>query len=277
MNIIATLSKIHNWNLPTVCPVCSSALALNDNHCKLSCTNDFCQSKFAGRINKWTNVMEIKEFGLNTINTLIENNVISTISSLYEMDLNKIAQIEGFGKRSAEKMKKQLDLHKEMTLAKFIAGYNIEGCGEKIIENILKHFNIVTYNELMLRAQIEKSFVCEGVGEIISNKLVEGMNKMADDMVKTLDHVIIKKPELKTLAGSLNGKSFCFTGAATRSRKELWAMVEANGGVVFEGVKKGLDYLVLADVNSTSSKAVKARKDGITLISEDDFVAMCGV
>lgn len=277
MNIINTLAKVHNWNLPTVCPVCGGNLTLNTNHCKLSCENDFCKSRFSGRINKWTCLLDIKEFGLKTIDTLIENNIVDTISSLYTMDLNAIASIEGFGKRSAEKMKKQLDAHKNMTLAQFVAGYNIEGCGEKILENICNTFNIVTFNELMCRAKIEKSFECAGVGKIISDKLVNGLNNLADDMVKTLDFVTIKKPEVKKIVvGALGGKSFCFTGAASRPRKELWSMVEKNGGVVFEGVKKGLDYLVVADVNTTSSKAVKARKEGITLISEDDFVKMCG-
>jgi DNA ligase (NAD+) len=53
-------------------------------------------------------------------------------------------------------------------------------------------------------------------------------------------------------------------------------LVEKNGGIVHESMKKDTDYLVLADVNSTSSKAVKARKQGTTLMSEDDFVKMCG-
>ena len=77
--------------------------------------------------------------------------------------------------------------------------------------------------------------------------------------------------------GVLGGKSFCFTGAASRPRKELWALVEKNGGVIHESIKKDTDFLVLADVNSTSSKAVKARKQGTNLLSEEDFVKMCGV
>ena len=75
----------------------------------------------------------------------------------------------------------------------------------------------------------------------------------------------------------LNGQSFCFTGAASRPRKELWELVEKNGGVVDETMKKTTNFLVLADPNSTSSKAQKARKQGTTLISEEDFVKMCGV
>ena len=90
MSKISTLAAAHNWNIPLVCPVCGSEFNLSDNHCKCQCSNDYCPSKFAGRINKWTNVHEIKEFGNKTINTLIENGIIDSISSLYSLDLKKI-------------------------------------------------------------------------------------------------------------------------------------------------------------------------------------------
>ena len=274
MNIVKTLAKTHKWNLPTSCPICGGELELSENHCQLKCVNDFCQSKTAGRINKWTGILDVKEFGLRTINLLIDNNVINSISSLYSMNLNKIANIEGMGMRSAEKMKKQLDAHKEMTLAKFVAGYNIDGIGEKVIENIIASYKVKTLDELFGM----KSFVCDGVGEVISNKLVAGLKVLKSDMKKTEQFVTIKAAATKKTVsdGSLGGKSFCFTGAASMPRKELWALVEKNGGVVHESIKKDTDYLVLSDVNSTSSKAQKARKQGTNLLSEDDFVKMCG-
>jgi DNA ligase (NAD+) len=52
-------------------------------------------------------------------------------------------------------------------------------------------------------------------------------------------------------------------------------MVAHAGGTVKGSVGKGLTYLVLADPNSTSSKAVAARKHGTECLSEEDFVAMC--
>ena len=278
MNAIQTLAKLHNWNVPTVCPICGGELELSENHCQLKCVNDFCQSKTAGRINKWTGTLDVKEFGLRTINLLIDNGVVDSISSLYTMDLNKIAKIEGMGKRSAEKMKKELDVHKEITLAKFIAGYNIEGVGEKVIENIIKFYNFKTLNDFFGSTSSQR-FVCDGVGDVISTKLAEGLKALKSDMEKTLQFVTIKSAAPKKVVaggGSLGGKSFCFTGAASRPRKELWELVEKNGGVIHESMKKDTDVLVLADVNSTSSKAVKARKQGTTLMTEEDFVKLCG-
>ena len=53
--------------------------------------------------------------------------------------------------------------------------------------------------------------------------------------------------------------------------KALEALVKENGGVAAKDVKTGLDYLVMADPDSTSSKAQKARKLGILILSEDAF------
>lgn len=278
MNAIQTLAKLHNWNVPTVCPICGGELELSENHCQLKCVNDFCQSKTAGRINKWTGILDVKEFGLRTINLLIDNGIVDSISSLYKMDLNKIAKIEGMGKRSAEKMNKELDAHKEMTLAKFIAGYNIEGVGEKVIENIISSKKFTNFDDFFA-SKSPVRFTCDGVGDVISTKLAEGLKALKSDMEKTLQFVTIKNaaPKQVVAGGSLGGKSFCFTGAASMPRKELWTLVEKNGGVVHEGIKKDTDVLVLSDVNSTSSKAQKARKQGITLLSEADFLKMCGV
>lgn len=277
MNTIEILAKSHNWNLPTVCPVCGGELSISDNHCQLKCMNEFCKSKYAGRINKWTGVMDIKEFGGTTIDRLIDENIISTISSLYTMDLEKIASLTGFGVRSAQKMKKELDAHKTMTLAKFIAGYNIESIGEKVIENIIKFYGFKKFEDFF-GSNSSQRFVCDGVAAITSKKLHEGLKMWKSDMEKTLKFVTIKNAAPKTVVvgGSLGGKSFCFTGAASMPRKELWALVEKNGGIVHESIKKDTDYLVLADVNSNSGKAKKAREQGTTLLSEDDFVKMCG-
>ena len=50
--------------------------------------------------------------------------------------------------------------------------------------------------------------------------------------------------------------------------------MEDNGGSVASGVKKGLTYLVLANANSTSTKAEKARKLGTEILDEAGFEAV---
>ena len=212
------------------------------------------------------------ELGLTTIETLYDAGVFTTISDLYKIDYKKIENLEGFGKRSAEVIKAQIEAHKQATLAQFISGYNISGLGERIVQRIIDAKKLTTFDEFISC----NDYICEGVGQITSDKLKAGLKALESDMRETLKYITILVPKA-LVAGVLNGQSFCFTGAASRPRKELWELVEKNGGVVDETMKKTTNFLVLADPNSTSSKAQKARKQGTTLISEEDFVKMCGV
>ena len=268
---VKTLASLHNWNMPTVCPICGGELAVSENHKQFYCTNELCKSKFSGRISKWTEKLQIMELGLTTIESLYDAGVFKSISDLYKIDYKKIENLEGYGKRSAEIIKAQIEAHKQATLAQFISGYNISGLGERIVQRIIDAKKLDTFDDFIACSD----FTCEGVGDITARKLRKGLDIFENDMRETLKYVQILVPKAP-VAGSLNGKSFCFTGAAARPRKELWELVEKNGGIVHENMKKDTTFLVLADPNSTSSKAQKARKQGTTLISEEDFVKMCG-
>lgn len=70
-------------------------------------------------------------------------------------------------------------------------------------------------------------------------------------------------------------KSICFTGKLRNfTRNQARAMAVNAGMTIYETVLTDLDYLVMADPNSMSSKACKARRYGVKLISEDDFLKM---
>ncbi|HEY1600528.1 MAG TPA: exonuclease domain-containing protein [Pirellulales bacterium] len=82
----------------------------------------------------------------------------------------------------------------------------------------------------------------------------------------------------------LISKSVCFTGAlACRlggeaiTRENAQQLAEAAGLIVADGVTKSLDVLVVADPNSLSSKAEKARKYGTRIMAEQAFWRSIGV
>jgi len=85
-------------------------------------------------------------------------------------------------------------------------------------------------------------------------------------------------------APELAGKSVCFTGAlecrhegVLVTREIAQELVEAAGMVVAPRVTKKLDMLVVADPDSLSGKARKAREYGIRIVAEAAFWSMIGV
>jgi len=274
MNTIQKLATQHNWNLPTVCPVCGSALELSPNHMHLTCTNEFCSSRASGTIAKWCSINGIKELGLTTIEKVQEQGFFSTIGKAYQ-ELDDDTAIDAYmipllGKNWTN-IRKEFGAHREMSLAKFIAGYNIAGIGEKQVQKVIDFYSIKEFDGFFWSDSSQR-FVCDGIGSVLSQKLSKGLEVNKADMEETIKHIRIIKQEITT--GSLTGKSFCFTGAMEYKRKDLQDMVTAQGGTNLDSVTKNLTYLVTADPNSTSGKAKKARDLGITLISPEQFLEM---
>ena len=273
MSTLQELATQHNWNLPVVCPICGSVLELSPNHMHLTCTNEFCSSRASGTIAKWCSIIGIKELGLTTIEKVQEQGFFSTIGKAYqELDDTAIDayMIPLLGKNWTN-IRKEFGAHREMSLAQFIAGYNIAGIGEKQVQKVIDFYSIKEFGGFFWSDSSQR-FVCDGIGSVLSQKLSKGLEVNKADMEETIKHIRIIKQELAT--GSLTGKSFCFTGAMEYKRKDLQDIVTAHGGTNLDSVTKNLTYLVIADPNSTSGKAKKARDLGITLISPEQFLKM---
>jgi DNA ligase (NAD+) len=108
-----------------------------------------------------------------------------------------------------------------------------------------------------------------GVGPTKAKSLADGLKSNQQLILNILDNGVKIKDKI---IGNLTNKSICFTGAMQNKRSVLEKMAADAGAELKSSVGKGLTYLVIADPNSTSSKAVAARKLGTKLISEDEFL-----
>ena len=159
-----------------------------------------------------------------------------------------------------------------MTLAAFIAGFDIEGIGETSVEKLVESgFDSL---EKLLSMKVEEAAAVYGFAEITAKIAVQGLAENAEEM-RFLAANFITLQEIST--GSLSGKSFCFTGELnTIKRSEAQSLVKSLGGICRTSVTKDLTYLVTNDTASGSSKNQKAAKLGVTVINEKEFLAMAG-
>lgn len=274
MSTLQELATQHNWNLPVVCPVCGSALDLSPNHMHLTCTNEFCSSRASGTIAKWCAINGIKELGLTTIEKIQEHGFFSSIGSMYtQLDAPsecRTVMSSELGKNWINIIK-EIDAHREMSLAKFIAGYNIAGIGEKQVQKVIDFYSIKEF-EGFFWSDSSQRFVCDGIGPVLSQKLSKGLEVNKADMEETIKHIRIIKQELAV--GSLTGKSFCFTGAMEYKRKDLQDMVTAQGGTNLDSVTKNLTYLVCENLDTKSNKYKNAIKYNVKCITLKEFMQL---
>ncbi len=72
----------------------------------------------------------------------------------------------------------------------------------------------------------------------------------------------------------LEGKTFVISGVfANFDRDELKHKIESNAGRILSGVSGKLNFLLAGD-NMGPSKLEKARKLGVTILSEEEFLGM---
>lgn len=261
---------------PDKCECCGSKLI--DNGSRLYCPNKKCSKRILHQLLKWVQVADIRDLGETLVTQLFEKGKVQSISDLYKLSVEDLtpfflneeslaAEKKSLG---AEKVAASIQNHRKMSLAVFVAGFDIEGIGETSVEKLVAAgFN--TLNAL-LNMTIEQASAVYGFAEILAKTAVDGLNENALEMRFLAENFV---EIVQDSAGKLVGKSFCFTGELhSMKRNDAEALVKANGGTCKSSVTKDLSYLVTNDVSSGSSKNQKAVKFGIPVINEEQFFKM---
>ena len=261
---------------PDKCECCGSKLI--DNGSRLYCPNKKCSKRILHQLLKWVQVADIRDLGETLVTQLFEKGKVQSISDLYKLSaedltpffLNEESLAAEKKSLGAEKVAASIQNHRKMSLAVFVAGFDIEGIGETTVEKLVAAgFN--TLNAL-LNMTVEQASAVYGFAEILAKTAVDGLNENALEMRYLAENFV---EIVQDSAGKLVGKSFCFTGELhSMKRNDAEALVKANGGTCKSSVTKDLSYLVTNDVSSGSSKNQKAVKFGIPVINEEKFLKM---
>ena len=261
---------------PDKCECCGSKLI--DNGSRLYCPNKKCSKRILHQLLKWVQVADIRDLGETLVTQLFEKGKVQSISDLYKLSaedltpffLNEESLAAEKKSLGAEKVAASIQNHRKMSLAVFVAGFDIEGIGETTVEKLVAAgFN--TLNAL-LNMTVEQASAVYGFAEFLAKTAVDGLNENALEMRFLAENFV---EIVQDSAGKLVGKSFCFTGELhSMKRNDAEALVKANGGTCKSSVTKDLSYLVTNDVSSGSSKNQKAVKFGIPVINEEQFFKM---
>ncbi len=253
---------------PKSCAICEEALEKVGEY--LCCRNRKCRAVIEGRIQNWVDAQGILEWGEKLIAQLVEAKLVKEPADLYKLEVKQIANLERRGEIIAQKVLDNLKAQLPLSLTKFLAALGIENFGLQTAKAIVAGgFDSL---EKVQAATFEELSVLPGVGPAKAKAVVEGLKERKAEIARLVAAGV--EPVNKAAAGPLAGKTFCFTGSLSKPRKELENMVESRGGTLLSGVTKDLHYLVMADPESGSSKAQKAKKYGTQCIDEAQFLAL---
>ena len=97
------------------------------------------------------------------------------------------------------------------------------------------------------------------------------MNDMYSELVSHM-HFVKEEKSSDIFAGNI----FVITGSLNifSNRKELQEKIESLGGKIASGISKKTTYLINNDIESSSSKNRDAKKNGVPIITEEEFLNM---
>jgi DNA ligase (NAD+) len=253
---------------------CSCGAALVDEGTRLYCPNPECPKKIRHRIEKWLSVLDVRDFGSVIVGKLLDAGRVRSIPDLYGLTAEELSEYERMGETLARKILRNLASKSEVGLARFVAGFDIEGIGELIVEKaVAAGFDSL---DKLRAAKPEDLAVVDGLADITARTIVEGLSVLGPEMDSLLATGAVRiSPPAST--GPFSGKSFCFTGElATMKRPDAEALVRSLGGQPKSSVTKGLSFLVTNDPTSGSEKNKKASSYGVGIIDEEEFLRMAG-
>lgn len=265
---------------PELCPMCLGETEIRTSDSgtqELYCSNPQCPGKLINKLDYFCGKkgLDIKGLSKATLEKLIDWGWVTSISDICA--LGEVADLwaskPGFGPKSVTKLIDSIWKARETTLAQYLSAISIPLIGKTYAQKLADFFE--TYEEF--RSAITDGFVFEsidGIGPEKADAIWSFDYTEADNLVeKGIITFKTKESALENSGNALEGKTFCVTGRVHiwKNRDELSAAVTAAGGKVTSSVSSKTDYLVNNDINSTSSKNLKAKELGIPIITEEQL------
>ena len=273
-------------HIPDKCPICGQPTKIvKDNNSEvLVCTNDNCNGKLLGKLSHAVSRDALNIDGLSeaTIEKFINLGWLNSIKDIYHLSdhENEIKALEGFGKRSVEKLLASIEKSRKTSLERFLYSLSIPLLGKSASMMIADSidYDLDTFiNEMTIKGA-EYFRYLPGVGDSLINSLNIYWKNHYSDILQLANEFTFEtqKSIMSETTNELENKTFVITGSVKhyQNRDALKADIEAHGGKVVGSVSSKVNYLINNDINSTSSKNQKAKSLNVPIISEDQFLEM---
>ena len=273
-------------HIPDKCPICGQPTKIvKDNNSEvLVCTNDNCNGKLLGKLSHAVSRDALNIDGLSeaTIEKFINLGWLNSIKDIYHLSdhENEMKALEGFGKRSVEKLLTSIEKSRKTSLERFLYSLSIPLLGKSasmMIADSIDYDLDMFINEMTIKGA-EYFRYLPGVGDSLINSLNIYWKNHYSDILQLANEFTFEtqKSIMSETTNELENKTFVITGSVNhyQNRDALKADIEAHGGKVVGSVSSKVNYLINNDINSTSSKNQKAKSLNVPIISEDQFLEM---
>ena len=261
---------------PKTCPVCDSAIVRIEGEAVARCTGGlFCAAQRKEALKHFVSrkAMDIDGVGGKLIEQLVDRELVHTPADLFKLDLTTLTRLERMGTKSAENALASLEKAKNTTLARFIFALGIREVGEATALNLANHFKTL---EALQNADLEALQQVPDVGEVVANRILAFWHEPHN--VAVVNDLIAQGVHWETVEtkevteNRFKGKTVVLTGTLTQmGRNEAKALLQNMGAKVSGSVSAKTDFVIAGD--AAGSKLTKAQELGVTVLTEEEFLA----
>lgn len=261
------------------CPECGTPLVRYEGEAAHYCPNEMgCPPQIKGRIEHYISrrAMDIDGLGPETIDLFYRLGMVRTVADLYSLNESEIASLERLGEKSARNIIEAVDRSLQVPFERVLFALGIRFVGETVAKKLANSFVSI---EALESATLDDLVGVDEIGPRIAQSVRAYFeNEQNRNLIKRLEEagvqMRISEDRLSGFTDKLDGATIVISGTFTHhSRDEYKQMIEQHGGKNTGSVSAKTTYL-LAGENMGPAKLEKARKLGIKIISEEDFLQM---
>ena len=271
--------KEKKFTMPDKCPVCKADATRPEGEAVRRCVGIACPAKLKGTIEVFASkgAMDIEGLGAKLVEQIVDGGTIKDPAGLYELKLEDWAGLERMAEKSAGNLLDAFEASKQRPLARVLFALGIRNVGAHVSDILASHFGGI---DAIMAASVDELQEIDEVGPIVAQSVAEFfandanravVDRLKEAGIKALSEVAVVAPKGDTFAG----KTFVFTGKLEQvTREEAEEKVRSLGGRAASSVSQKTDYVVAGP--GAGSKLAKAQSLGVAVISEAEFVEMCG-
>ena len=265
------------FHIPETCPVCGHKTERLDGEVAVYCVNASCPAQLIRNIEHFASreAMNINGLGIKVVEQIVNAGFVHDVSDLYILSRESLLSLEGFAEKKADNLLEAIAESKQQPLNRLINALGIRGVGEVMAETLANEFGsidgIIAADKTMFEA-------IEGIGPNIAQAITDWFDEESNK--KIVERLILYglDPKVETHINDkkdlpLAGLNIVVTGTLQNfSRDEIKDFIKKNGGKSSDSVSQKTDYVVVGE--KPGSKADKAAKLGITILTEDQLIKM---
>ena len=262
-------------HFPTHCPACGRELVHYEGEAAHYCPNETgCVPLILGRIEHFISrkAMNINSLGPETVDEYYRRGMIRDAADLYLLTEQQL----GGDQKMVRKILKSVDESRKVPFERVLFAIGIRFVGEIAAKTLARHFGSM---EALAAASVDDLLQVSGIGMVIAESVrAYFQNPSNRDFVSRLAscglQMQLSEAHRQAQSDRLAGKSIVISGVfAHHSRDEYKALIEQHGGRNVGSISAKTSFILAGD-NMGPAKLEKARKLGIPVMGEEEFLAL---